>query len=141
MAEIGLPWGAVLMSPRLLIVMLAVFIALLPLDAGQAASLGTAFTYQGRLTQGNLPITGGATKGQVLVFKGSRWVPASLAAAGAGWLLAGNAGTSPATQFLGTTDNQALVLRANNLIGWRLVPGTCGSPPCAPNIIGGDPAN
>lgn len=31
-----------------------------------------------------------------------------------GWALGGNAGTNPATNFLGTTDNQALVLRTNN---------------------------
>jgi hypothetical protein len=30
------------------------------------------------------------------------------------WLLGGNSGTNPASQFLGTTDNQALVLKVNN---------------------------
>jgi hypothetical protein len=33
----------------------------------------------------------------------------------AGWLLTGNAGTNPATNFLGTTDNVDFVLRTNNL--------------------------
>jgi trimeric autotransporter adhesin len=32
-----------------------------------------------------------------------------------GWLLAGNAGTTPATNFLGTTDAQPLVIRTNNV--------------------------
>lgn len=31
------------------------------------------------------------------------------------WLLTGNAGTTPATHFLGTTDNQPLVIRTNNI--------------------------
>jgi hypothetical protein len=34
--------------------------------------------------------------------------------AGSGWLLTGNAGTNPATNFLGTTDNQPLLLKTNN---------------------------
>ena len=33
---------------------------------------------------------------------------------GGGWSLSGNAGTNAGTDFLGTTDNQALVLRTNN---------------------------
>lgn len=32
----------------------------------------------------------------------------------AGWALAGNAGTNPATQFVGTTDAQPLIFRTNN---------------------------
>lgn len=36
------------------------------------------------------------------------------------WLLAGNAGTDPALNFLGTTDNLPLVLRTNNLERLRL---------------------
>src|SRR5688572_16754586 len=31
-----------------------------------------------------------------------------------GWLLTGNSGTNPATNFLGTTDNQPLVFKVNN---------------------------
>ena len=36
------------------------------------------------------------------------------------WLLGGNSGTNPATNFLGTTDNQPLVFRANNTERMRL---------------------
>src|SRR5438874_13165650 len=32
------------------------------------------------------------------------------------WSLTGNAGTDPATQFLGTTDSKALKLRTNNSV-------------------------
>ena len=35
------------------------------------------------------------------------------------WLLNGNAGTTPGTNFLGTTDNADLDIRTNNIIRWR----------------------
>jgi len=55
---------------------------------------------------------------------------------GNAWLLNGNAGTNPASNFLGTTDNQALIIRVNNDRAFRIEP-TSG----APNIIGGSVAN
>jgi hypothetical protein len=50
----------------------------------------------------------------------------------AAWRLDGNAGTSAGTDFLGTTDNQALELRVNDERVLRLEPS-----PGAPNLIGG----
>lgn len=44
-------------------------------------------------------------------YNGASWQPFS---AGSGWGLTGNLGTLPALNKLGTTDNQSLVLRANN---------------------------
>ena len=41
---------------------------------------------------------------------------------GGGWSLTGNAGTAPGTNFLGTTDNEALELRANGKRALRLEP-------------------
>ena len=38
-----------------------------------------------------------------------------IAGNGSGWGLTGNAGTSPATNYLGTTDNNRLVIRTNNV--------------------------
>jgi hypothetical protein len=63
------------------------------------------------------------------------------------WLLGGNAGTSPGTHFLGTTDNQALEFKVNGLRAFRLEdngdsatdPDT--TPDGAPNLIGGSPYN
>lgn len=49
------------------------------------------------------------------------WV---LAGAGSGWGLTGNAGTSEATNFIGTTDNQALRFRINNTWAGELNPAT-----------------
>jgi hypothetical protein len=40
--------------------------------------------------------------------------------AGANWVVSGNAGTNPSTNFLGTTDNNDLVFKANNLEVARL---------------------
>jgi hypothetical protein len=51
------------------------------------------------------------------------------------WLLSGNAGTS-FTNFLGTTDNQALELRVNNSRALRVEPQ-----PLSPNLVGGSAAN
>lgn len=53
------------------------------------------------------------------------------------WKLTGNGGTSPATNFLGTKDNQALEVRVNNQRALRLEPGTNG----APNFVAGSPGN
>jgi hypothetical protein len=49
------------------------------------------------------------------------WV---LAGTGSGWGLTGNTGTSEATNFLGTTDNQALRFRINNTWAGELNPVT-----------------
>jgi hypothetical protein len=39
---------------------------------------------------------------------------------GSVWSLTGNAGTSPSTNFLGTTDNQSLVFKANNQLSGKI---------------------
>jgi hypothetical protein len=53
-----------------------------------------------------------------------------------GWALTGNAGTDPATNFLGTTDNTALEIRVNNARALRLEPNDT-----SPNVIGGFSGN
>jgi hypothetical protein len=50
-----------------------------------------------------------------------------------GWGLTGNAGTTPATSFIGTTDNQALEVRVNGVRAFRFEPGA--------NVIGGFSGN
>ncbi len=44
------------------------------------------------------------------------------------WDTAGNAGTNPVTDFLGTTDNNRLVFRANNQIALEMRPTSKGHP-------------
>jgi hypothetical protein len=61
----------------------------------------------------------------------------TISAGSAAWSLAGNAGTSPGLNFVGTTDNQPLELRVNGQRALRIEPNTNG----APNIIGGSPVN
>ncbi len=51
---------------------------------------------------------------------------------GGGWDLGGNAGTSPRTNFLGTTDDQPLDVRVNDNRALRIADA-----PLAPNIVGG----
>ena len=53
------------------------------------------------------------------------------------WKVNGNAGTTPANSFVGTTDNQALELRVNGLRALRLQPNTNA----APNVIAGSRSN
>lgn len=71
-------------------------------------------------------------------------------AASTGWSLTGDAGTDSSSQFLGTTDNQPLVLRVNGSAALRLVPAsTPGSSgggiflpgAYAPNVIAGNSVN
>lgn len=52
------------------------------------------------------------------------------------WSLTGNSGTTPGSNFLGTTDNQALELRVNNARALRLEPHAT-----SPNLIGGYSGN
>ncbi|MFZ1269128.1 MAG: hypothetical protein WAU95_21930 [Anaerolineae bacterium] len=53
------------------------------------------------------------------------------------WALAGNAGTTPGSHFLGTTDNQPLEVRVNGSRALLIQPGINSFP----NIIGGSSAN
>ena len=52
------------------------------------------------------------------------------------WALGGNAGTTPSTDFVGTTDNQALFLNVNDGPAMRLYPATMYGHP-SPNVVGG----
>ena len=52
------------------------------------------------------------------------------------WRVTGNTGTDPATDYLGTADDQAVELRVNNTRALRLEPNAT-----SPNIIGGLSAN
>ncbi|HEV7783365.1 MAG TPA: hypothetical protein VGO58_18950, partial [Chitinophagaceae bacterium] len=51
--------------------------------------------------------------GQAIVWNGSTWIPGSPFSNDA-WKLLGNTGTNPATNFIGTIDNQPLMFRINN---------------------------
>ncbi|MCB1605603.1 MAG: tail fiber domain-containing protein [Xanthomonadales bacterium] len=59
------------------------------------------------------------------------------------WSTAGDAGSNPATNFLGTTDAQPLVLRTRNAASLRLEPSAelFNSIPITANVIAGSSAN
>lgn len=73
-----------------------------------SGSTGTPTAITGRDATGNI---GNVTLGAGLTLTGGTL---SAVATQAGWNLTGNAGTDPATNFIGTTDAQPLVLRTNN---------------------------
>ena len=72
--------------------------------------------------------------GQIAEWDGSAWTCGDddVGAGGACWKLTGNAGTTPGTNYLGTTDDQALDLHANGQRALRLE-----SHADSPNLIGG----
>ena len=64
------------------------------------------------------------------------FISASSPAVPSAWLLAGNAGTAAGVDFLGTTDNQPLELKANGLRALRVEPAAF-----SPNLTGGSRSN
>ena len=51
---------------------------------------------------------------------GVKWIRDTCGGSSSGWLLTGNSGTTAGTNFLGTTDNQDLVIKRNNTEAGRL---------------------
>lgn len=70
---------------------------------------------------GTLQLIGPGLAGQVLTSNGTGVAP-GWANGSSGWALLGNAGTNPATNFVGTTDAQALAIRANSAEAMRVHP-------------------
>jgi len=70
-------------------------------------------------------------------WNGSRWV--RLLGGGDAWLLTGNAGTNPATNFLGTTDAQPLCIRVDNQETFRFNPPGTSAPAWSIQRGGGNP--
>lgn len=64
----------------------------------------------GALMPNNLP----GTAGQLLISAGANNPPVWTSGTGLFWSLTGNAGTSPSTNFFGTTDSVDVVFRTNN---------------------------
>lgn len=109
-------------------------------NAVTPGAIGNAQLTAGAVAQSNLVVSGTPGAGKVLGTSGSglSWVDAP--AAGGGWSLSGNAGTTPPTQFLGTTDNQPLEVKVNGQRAMRFEAGLYsdgGSVVTSPNLIGG----
>jgi hypothetical protein len=75
----------------------------------------------GAVSAPKLKTANAAAEGKVLKFQGGglAWADDNAGAAGSAWELSGNAGTNPATHFLGTSDNQPLVVKVNNQRAYR----------------------
>jgi len=71
---------------------------------------------QGRSVAGTAPASG-----QVLQWNGTTWAPATVSGS-AGWSLTGNSGTTPGTNFIGTTDNTRLFFKTNNALSGSIDP-------------------
>jgi hypothetical protein len=65
----------------------------------------------------NASITGGSGIG-FYHWDGAQWQ--GILSDSKGWKLSGNGGTNPSTQFIGTSDNQPLALRVNNIAAGKI---------------------
>lgn len=75
---------------------------------------------------------------EIAKWTGAAWIcAADNAGAGSGWSLTGNAGTTPGTNFLGTTDLTAFEIKVNGIRAMRIEP----VPTEEHNLIGGYKTN
>ena len=93
----------------------------------------------GAVSVPKLKTSNAAAEGKVLKFQGGglAWADDNAGAANPAWELSGNTSTNPATHFLGTTDNQPLVVRVNNRQAYRVEPASDSNLGMSPNLIGG----
>ncbi len=103
--------------------------------AGKIAAGTTVRALNGLTDQVTLAAGAGITIGQQA---NTLTLTATGSGTGAGWGLTGNPGTSSATDYLGTSDNQALELRVFAQRGLRLEPTAQAD---TINLIGGSAAN
>ena len=83
----------------------------------------------------NYRLPQGCSANQIPSWSGSAWTCAA-DSTGADWARGGNAGTNPASNYLGTSDNQPLNLDVNGQRAFRLEPDAA-----SPNVIGGYSGN
>lgn len=76
--------------------------------------LSSTLIAQPRGSCGTCPPTGVGETGKVLTSNGGKKPVWAAPSGGSGWSLTGNAGTNPATDFIGTTDAQPLNFRVND---------------------------
>ena len=101
------------------------------LEEDQPDSISTEMLQDGSVTLAKIDAAG-ADEGDSPVFDGDELV---WNAPAPGWSLTGNAGTDPAENYLGTTDDAPLEVRVNDERALRIEPGS------SPNLVGGHGAN
>lgn len=96
-------------------------------NAVNAASIAAASVTANKLAAGQVVKSLNALKDDVVLAPGANVTFSTngnslqiSAAGGSGWSLTGNSGIAPGVNFIGTTDNHPLELRANNLRGLKL---------------------
>lgn len=101
-------------------------------NEGQANSVNSTMIVDSTLSFADLNRNGCGT-GQIIKWNGSAWAcAADKTGTGSYWSLSGNAGTTPGTDYLGTSDNVAMEFKVNNTRALRIEPSSE-----APNLIGG----
>ncbi len=106
-------------------------------NAGQNAAISGKLSVSGGTMTGTLTLNGGPTV--ALQAASKQYVDDTVSNATSGtavWKTSGNTGTAPGTHYLGTTDNQALIIKVNNQRAMRIEPGAT-----SPNLIGGYDGN
>jgi len=102
--------------------------------SANVALLNGSPNFSGAVTASSFSGSGTSLTGLNASQLASGTVPA--AALGNAWQVGGNSGTTPGTQFVGTTDNQALEFKVNGSRALRLEPNAT-----SPNVIGGYSGN
>jgi hypothetical protein len=85
----------------------------------QIAANNTSAIWNADRLQGNPVASGTPAPGNVLLWNGSQWTAQPVTVAGA-WGLTGNGGTNPAFNFLGTTDDQPVIIKTNGVERMRI---------------------
>jgi hypothetical protein len=92
--------------------------------AGGNVGIGTTPPSEKLTVAGNIGASGTITAGGKITASGTGFgFPDATTQTTVGWQRSGNSGTNPASHFVGTTDNQALVVKANNAEVMRLLVG------------------
>jgi hypothetical protein len=96
----------------------------LSLTSGTLKANSTSAIWNASMLQGYPVSTTAPASGQFLVFDGTSWVPTTSSGGGGGggskWSTNGNSGTTPGSDFLGTTDAKALVVKTSNAEAMRV---------------------
>jgi hypothetical protein len=92
-------------------------------DTGATGAQGSAGSQGAAGLQGPAGLTGATGPAGPQGSQGSQGPKGDPGSGANSWSLTGNAGTSPSTNFLGTTDNQALVVKTNNNEALRIDTG------------------
>lgn len=97
---------------------LAIDAATLSITTGTLKANNTTAQWNANQLQGVGVATTAPTNGQYLVYNGTSWTPTTPAGGSPGgtgnWSTTGNSGTTAGTNFIGTTDARALVVKTNN---------------------------